>query len=101
MKEGSGRCHVFFVSVCVGVRLVRREGKEEGPGRKGGCFLGEEAYVSVRLFLLADSFLAREKGEDGELSYMVVDRPKDLLRRYEQTRHLPYRHLEIHLRELE
>lgn len=34
-------------------------------------------------------------------SYMIIDGPKDLFRRDEQTGHLPNRHFEIHLGELE
>ena len=42
------------------------------------------------------------RGKMGKwVSYVVVYRPEDLLGRYEQTGHLPYRHFEIHLRELE
>lgn len=79
---------MFFVSVRSFVRDWNRE--ERGCG---------EAHVSKMKRSAND---LGWKGARGFLGpYVVVYRPKDFLRRYEQTRHLPCCHLEVHLRELE
>ena len=77
MKDGSGRCQVFFVSA--------------GQGARGTT--GDGAYVSG----------AVSTGATGEAAaaYVVVYRAEHLLGRYQEARHLPDGHLEIHLRELE
>lgn len=64
-------------------------------GGKGGC-ARMRAYVSA--VTVVSGWLV---GRWGMGLYVIVDRPEDLLGRYEQTGHLPYCHLEVHLRELE
>jgi hypothetical protein len=91
VKLGSGLCHVFFVSghcqslVLPFLDIIGVDGAAWVP------------YVSTPLLVTSHAIHSPEC----VVSYVIVYRAKHLLRRYYQARHLPYRHLEIHLGELE
>lgn len=82
MKDGSGRCHVFFVSA------GGLSGTQQSMGTwKTSTFLG-----SVNWGVLSSGLRG---------SYVIVYRSENFLRRYQKARHLPYCHLEVHLGKFE
>jgi len=78
------------------------EGEEVGEGGVGAvpgvaCFCGGgQSYCSC-----AAEEGAGEPRRGMGLTLVVYHGSEDFLRREEETRHLPYRHLKVHLRELE
>ena len=84
MKEGSGLCQVFFVSVWWSISKLSHG---DDSGRRlpyASAWRGEQGVT-----------------EEVGCSYMIVYRLEDSFWRYQQPCHLPYGHLEVHLGELE
>lgn len=80
---------MFFVSVWVVCKGLER-------GREGRRVGERRTFLKGRI--LADRW--GERGGRGR-AYVIVYRSEDFLGRYEEACHLPYCHLEVHLRELE
>ena len=84
MKDGSGRCQVFFVSVGWGVRgwVGGYERRWGGTGTGARVLGGSGAYVSG-LGLVTVELGGRGEGSGevaGARTYVVVDGSEDLLR---------------------
>jgi len=114
-EESQANGCAYGVGVCYSPGYTgqeHEEGKEVGEGRVGAVpgVLGlcgrcqdyaatndgrVEAYVSGGVLAFGFSQPGRE------VTYMVVYRLEDFLRRYQKACHLPYCHLEVHLWELE